>query len=105
MGKPESLEQRGIIRVRGDGMTKKEYIYLQKFSHLENYYISRNKKGNLRLHTEKPEQSETEWFFTCKTFGDTWYGIILNDRALQFITWESGKAWSKSELMELEVGE
>ena len=31
--------------------------------------------------------------------------IQINDELFPFITWESGKAWSKAELMELEVVE
>ena len=36
---------------------------------------------------------------------DDGIGLILSDDIFNFITWESGKAWSKAELMELEVVE
>ena len=48
-----------------------------------------------------------------KTINDYWsrndpngiYCFKIFENLFPFITWESGKAWSKSELMELEVEE
>ena len=63
-------------------------------------YFARDMNGNLYEYLDKPRQS--------KEFGrwQTNYAFIqINSDLLTFITWESGKAWSKSELMELEVAE
>ena len=61
-------------------------------------YFARDMNGNLYEYLDKPRQS--------KEFGrwQTDYAFIqINSDLFTFITWESGKAWSKSELMELEV--
>ena len=61
-------------------------------------YFARDMNGNLYEYLDKPQQS--------KEFGrwQTDYAFIqINSDLLTFITWESGKAWSKAELMELEV--
>ena len=63
-------------------------------------YFARDMNGNLYEYLDKPRQS--------KEFGrwQTNYAFIqINPDLFPFITWESGKAWSKSELMELEVAE
>ena len=61
-------------------------------------YFARDMNGNLYEYLDKPRQS--------KEFGrwQTDYAFIqINSDLFTFITWESGKAWSKAELMELEV--
>ena len=61
-------------------------------------YFARDMNGNLYEYLDKPRQS--------KEFGrwQTDYAFIqINSDLFTFITWESGKAWSKSELMELKV--
>ncbi len=63
-------------------------------------YFARDMNGNLYEYLDKPRQS--------KEFGrwQTNYAFIqINSDLFTFITWESGKAWSKAELMELEVVE
>ena len=98
-----------VIVSKKIALTQKEKARLERFNNV-NYYITRSKGGYLRLFFEKPEQNNSEWFFINK-HGAIQYGIFLkydilsNNRLLQFITWESGKAWSKAELMELEVVE
>ena len=61
-------------------------------------YFARDMNGNLYEYLDKPRQS--------KEFGrwQTNYAFIqINPDLFNFITWESGKAWSKSELMKLKV--
>lgn len=64
-------------------------------------YIARDKEGILYLYTKEPrEQQYPDMWLT-----DDGIGLILSDDIFNFITWESGKAWGKAELMELEVME
>lgn len=58
-------------------------------------YIARNEKGRLFFYSEKPVQNISGWR------GLNW--TELNRDYFQFITWESSKAWSIKELLELEV--
>ena len=52
------------------------------------------------MFSENPEVFKMTWSV------DIEHSLIpLNPELFKFITWESGKAWSKSELMELEVAE
>lgn len=90
-------------------ITREEWEFLEAFEDCR-IYIARNKREavDLRLFKKRPSQS-------C--VGEVWfegpnidlteddYGIVLNSKLFPFITWESGKAWSKTELMELEVVE
>ena len=74
-------------------LTRKEQERISRES-----YFARDMNGNLYEYLDKPRQS--------KEFGrwQTDYAFIqINSDLFTFITWESGKAWSKSELMELEV--
>ncbi len=56
-----------------------------------------------RLFSDMPICGSSQWYF-CED-GNEDYGIPLKNGLFPFITWESGKAWSKAELMELEVQE
>ena len=74
-------------------LTRKEQERISRES-----YFARDMNGNLYEYLDKPQQS--------KEFGrwQTDYAFIqINSDLFTFITWESGKAWSKAELMELEV--
>ena len=82
-------------------MGSSEYKILEQYNHLEDYYITRDKRGRLSLHTEKPQKDENGWFTKWEPWGDFCYGYILPNNILSFITWESGKIWSKKELMDL----
>jgi hypothetical protein len=66
----------------------------------EDLYVARDKCGTLYFYFGHPKRNEldNEW---CQT------GALLRiaDGRFPFITWESGKAWSRSELMGLEVEE
>ena len=56
-----------------------------------------------RLFSDMPICGSSQWYF-CED-GNEDYGIPLKNGLFPFITWESQKAWSKAELMELEVVE
>ena len=74
-------------------LTRKEQEHISRES-----YFARDMNGNLYEYLDKPRQS--------KEFGrwQTDYAFIqINSDLFTFITWESGKAWSKSELMKLKV--
>ena len=76
-------------------LTRKEQERISRES-----YFARDENDNLYEYLDKPRQS--------KEFGrwQTNYAFIqINPDLFPFITWESGKAWSKAELMELEVVE
>ena len=86
-------------------ITKREKSWLKEFNHLEEYYITRDSRERLFIHTNKPEKDDLGWFTKWEPWGDFCYGSLLPNHIFSFITWKSGKAWSKSELMELEVAE
>ena len=72
-------------------LTRKEQERISRES-----YFARDENDNLYEYLDKPRQS--------KEFGrwQTNYAFIqINPDLFNFITWESGKAWSKSELMKL----
>ena len=61
-------------------------------------WLARNKDGSIMMFSENPEVFKMTWSV------DIEHSLIpLNPELFKFITWESGKAWSKAELMELEV--
>ena len=74
---------------------EKEYIEAE-------WYIARDKDNKLFLYHIHPNRNEEyeEWE---PSIGSRACAIDINRTLFPFITWESGKAWSKSELMELEV--
>ena len=77
-------------------LTRKERNLLECHGDI---YIARDKEGILYLYTKEPrEQQYPDMWLT-----DDGIGLILSDDIFNFITWESGKAWSKAELMELKV--
>lgn len=75
-------------------LTAEEYAFCKIAT---NGYIARNERGSLYIYGGKPVQNISGW------------GALnwkeLNRDYFQFITWESGKAWSINELLELEVEE
>ena len=77
-------------------LTRKERNLLECHGDI---YIARDKEGILYLYTKEPrEQQYPDMWLT-----DDGIGLILSDDIFNFITWESGKACSKAELMKLEV--
>lgn len=65
---------------------------------LENeIYFARDEDGDLYIFFDKPIRENSIW--------EGGLYRRLNKKLFPFITWESGKAWSKAKLMELEVVE
>ena len=60
-------------------------------------YIARDKNGNLFVYDALPRRSKLMWS------GSTWRKLDCS--FYPFITWESDKAWSIEDLLELEVEE
>ena len=61
-------------------------------------WLARNKDGSIMMFSENPEVFKMTWSV------DIEHSLIpLKPELFKFITWESGKAWSKAELMELKV--
>lgn len=80
-------------------LTKKERGFLE--CHGDNFFIARSKDNSLSIFEIMPEQCLSRYW--GRSFRDD--RLVINNNLFKFITWESGKAWSKSELMELEVVE
>ena len=80
-------------------LTREEREYIEA-----EWYIARDKDNKLFLYHIHPNRNEEdeEWE---PSIGSRACAIYINRTLFPFITWESGKAWSKSELMELEVVE
>ena len=84
-------------------LTRKEREFLEMFD-TDLISIATDKNCLYpRLFSDMPVCGSSQWYF-CED-GNEDYGIPLRNGLFSFITWESGKAWSKSELMELEVVE
>ena len=73
-------------------LTAEEYAFCKIAT---NGYIARNERGSLYIYSEKPVQNISGWG------APNWKE--LNRDYFQFITWESGKAWSINDLLKLEV--
>jgi hypothetical protein len=71
-------------------MTKKKKLQQIIYFKLRRRYYERNTNNKLK---------RTYWTNLSQRYS------LIDKSLFPFITWESGKAWSKSELMELEVGE
>ena len=84
-------------------LTSKERDFLEMLE--DGIYIAKDKHSGARLFSDEPLRCSSTWYVAIHECEDDEVGILLNDGAFPFITWESGKAWSKSELMELEVTE
>ena len=87
-------------------LTREERDFLEMFEYVDTC-IARDRNGTLKLFEYYPKQESKKWYSEiCDENHDySYYGICLNSKWFPFITWESGKAWSKKELMELEVVE
>ena len=77
-------------------LTRKERDFLE--IHDIETYIARDESGLLVIGNTEPIQENDYWEWEENK-------LYLGESTFNFITWESGKAWSKSELMELEVVE
>ena len=80
-------------------VTVEEKAFLEK-----EMYVAREQNGMLYAYFGKPTQKKVRdrWELWESDASDC---IQIDKNLFPFITWESGKAWSKSELMELEVVE
>lgn len=76
-------------------LNRKERAFIFPFD--EPIWIARDFDGDLYLYFQEPERMNTHWLTDWKSFRK------LNEKYFKFITWESGKAWSKAEMMKLEV--
>ena len=88
-----------VILNKKPKLTREEKEYIEA-----EWYIARDKDNKLFLYHIHPKRNEEyeEWE---PSIGSRACAIDINRTLFPFITWESGKAWSKSELMELEVVE
>ena len=84
-------------------LTRKERDFLEMFGVTDYVFIARNEQCLYPKLFEKLPVCDSQWFFYKD--GNRDYGTPLKDNSFPFITWESGKAWSKKELLELEVQE
>ena len=83
-------------------LTRKERVFLELLG--DNYvYIARSQDSSLSLFNDEPRQATEDWYISIHECEDDDYGLLLLCQSFPFITWESGKAWSKAELMELKV--
>ena len=83
-------------------LTREEKVFLELLE--DNYvYIARSQDSSLSLFNDEPRQASEDWYISIDECEDDDYGILLLRQTFPFITWESGKAWSKAELMELKV--
>ena len=83
-------------------LTAEDHKFLQKLNPengINKFYITRDLNGTLVMNFDKPQKNTDyqEWH------SDKDHILVLSEELFPFITWESGKAWSKTELMELEV--
>ena len=69
----------------------------------QDQYFARDENGILWLYHQKP--TKTAGFWECANGGKNIGFSTGINHLFPFITWESGKAWNKSELMGLEVME
>ena len=85
-------------------LTNKERNFLNVLED-NHVYIARSGDGCLSLFNDNPSRDEKDWYLHDPECENVDFGILINKALFGFITWESRKAWSKSELMELEVVE
>ena len=78
-------------------VTVEEKAFLEK-----EMYVAREQNGMLYAYFGKPTQKKVRdrWELWESDASDC---IQIDKNLFPFITWESGKAWSKAELLELEV--
>ena len=79
-------------------LTKEERTMFENIAN--DFWISRDENKRMQLTRYRPYAAEEYKHWKCS--GDD---LIIKSSLLPFITWESRKAWSKAELMELEVVE
>ena len=79
-------------------LTREERDFLERIK--SEFYLARDKSNDLYLSSGKPYSvtGYNHWI-------SGGINLKIDIELFPFITWESGKAWSKAELMELEVVE
>lgn len=76
-------------------LNRKERAFI--FGIDEPFWIARDMDEDLYLYFREPERMKTHWLTDWKSCRK------MNDKYFRFITWESGKVWSRDELLKLEV--
>ena len=80
-------------------LKKSERFFISKFT--EDFYIARDENGDICIFNRTPIRGGNKWMNDNSKASAHYLEI---DRSLfPFITWESGKYWSKKEILELEV--
>ena len=80
-------------------LTEQERAFLEAIDE-KRFWIARDKFG-LFLYDEEPQKTDSIW----NTFDSETSLIKVKGNLFPFITWESGKAWSRADLLVLEVEE
>ena len=82
-------------------LTRQEQEFLKSID-MDEMHIARDEDGDIYCFFQPPKIIKDYW---SRNDPNGIYCFKIFDNLFSFITWESGKAWSKSELMELEVVE
>ena len=80
-------------------LTRQEQEFLKSID-MDEIYIARDEDGGIYCFLQLPKIINDYW---SRNDPNGIYCFRIFENLFSFITWESGKAWSKSELMELEV--
>lgn len=83
-------------------LKKSERFFISKFT--EDFYIARDEDGVLCIFNKIPIKGEIKWINNnINNFEIHAHYLEIAKSLFPFITWESGKYWSKKEILELEV--
>lgn len=82
-------------------LKKSEWFFISKF--MEDFYIARDEDGVLCIFNQIPIKGEIKWINNNTLTGIHAHYLEIDKILFPFITWESGKYWSKEEILELEV--
>lgn len=99
----EGCKEAGMIWLRQEAVEKTPTLTVKERGLCEavkSGFIARDKDEILCIYKTEPFQSDLGWILG-------WAGrwIEIDGNLFQFITWESGKAWSIKDLLKLEVEE
>ena len=81
-------------------LTKFERAFVEAIH--QQFWIARDQDGELYLYFYKPEKHRKYCYWISPDDND---GAELKEDMFPFITWESEKAWSRDDLLALEVDE
>lgn len=79
-------------------LTQKEFDFLDCFD--DDFCIARDGDGSLHQFSAKPIHTDEDFRYWDPSIGEI---TVLKKDIFKFITWDSGKVWSRKELLELEV--